>query len=362
MTRRIEMKRVLSAISVALFIAGAAFGQTYDKQVKMDSDTYIFRDRDKIIGSNDIATVGQDISGTPSNSVVVGLRGSAIPAPGGGDIGKGYEWNGATWILGTGGAITNVPWGTISGNITNQTDLWAQLTNRYTKAETDALLDVKVDEMNGVATNLALNGSTEAVDATNATMVVNWRTMTNYVAGLGHLTTNDSPVMAAGTLWAFALATVTNNADSGIEIVNWQTLTNHTFSTFLTTNSSPTMAAGTLWAFALATVTNNADSGIEIVNWQTMTNYVVTTHDLAAVLAAGNNAADDPDYYPANYNNMIAVAATDSADQKAVGWVLAPTFAETRMLAMQAAPLPTHFLTFSKTTPPNIHRSKSSRE
>ncbi|MHC4758179.1 MAG: S8 family serine peptidase [Planctomycetota bacterium] len=35
------------------------------------------------------------------------------------------------------------------------------------------------------------------------------------------------------------------------------------------------------------------------------------------VAAAGNNNANNPDCYPANYNNMISVAATDSDDQKA---------------------------------------------
>ena len=47
---------------------------------------------------------------------------------------------GATYIngvrQGTGGGAT---WGSIQGNISDQADLWYELTNRYTKAESDAL-------------------------------------------------------------------------------------------------------------------------------------------------------------------------------------------------------------------------------
>ena len=123
--------------------------------------------------------------------------------------------------------------------------------------------------------------------------VVDMLWVTNYLGVNGYVTTNDSPTMLGGTVWTFALANVTNDADSGTEVVNWRTLTNHvatahdllavlqagndaggliitnygsptlpdhvvdmlwvtiwTYSTFLTTNDSPTMADGTTWVFS----------------------------------------------------------------------------------------------------------------
>jgi len=46
------------------------------------------------------------------------------------------------------------------------------------------------------------------------------------IGGSG-LSTNDSPVMAAGTEWTFALANVTNDATNATMVVNWQTMTNY---------------------------------------------------------------------------------------------------------------------------------------
>jgi hypothetical protein len=112
------------------------------------------------------------------------------------------------------------------------------------------------------------------------------------LAGATGLTTNDSPTMAAGTDWIFALGSITNTATSGTDIVNWQSMTGYvaTVSSGLTTNDSPTMAAGTDWTFALASVTNTASSGTEIVNYQTMTNYVALNVVWVASPAATNSA------------------------------------------------------------------------
>jgi hypothetical protein len=82
------------------------------------------------------------------------------------------------------GSDSNAVWGNITGTLANQTDLNTELTNRYTKSESDGLLADKVDITSGVATNLAMNGSTESVEATNATMVVNWQTLTNAIASI----------------------------------------------------------------------------------------------------------------------------------------------------------------------------------
>jgi len=90
----------------------------------------------------------------------------------------------------------------------------------------------------------------------------------------------------------FTNLTVETDATGTTMVVNWQTMTNYVVgvASGLTTNDSPTMAAGTDWTFSLASITNDADTGTEIVNWRTLTNHVATAHDLAAVLAAGNNA------------------------------------------------------------------------
>jgi len=222
------MKR-LCAITLGILVAIPVFGQqTFDKNVRMD-EAFRLRDRETIIISNELAVTGGDIqAGETNQSTVIGLQGFPIVAPGGaGDAGKMYVWDGAAWdFMGMGAATSE--WGLISGNISNQTDLFTALTNRYTKPEVDSLLVGKVDVTGGVATNLALNGSTEDVEATSGTMVVNWNVLTNQIAlgTSGFLTTNDSPTMAPGTTWAFSIATVTNVADADDEIVNWQSLTN----------------------------------------------------------------------------------------------------------------------------------------
>jgi len=78
------------------------------------------------------------------------------------------------------------------------------------------------------------------------------------------------------------------------DLANSNGITAWANATFLTTGSSPTMDAGTDWAFALASVTNIADSGTEIVNWQTMTNKVESYGFLTAsgVSGAQTNLTD----------------------------------------------------------------------
>jgi hypothetical protein len=255
--------------------------------------------------------------------------------------------------------LATVNWGNILGTLSNQGDLWTQLTNRYTKSETDTLLAGKVDITGGVATNLALDGSTEAVGASNGIQVVNWQTLTNALATLNPQnfadrdTTNtfaavqtfeDDITLGVGD--RINLGTSSRLADgilsdagvvvwksegaatNGEEIVNWQTMTNQGYlitggvgswtnlsqynndsgfvtqtitnglasiayvtnlpistfnndSGYLTTNDSPVMAPGSTWTFALANVTNSADSGTEVVNYETMTNWFDVTADRA---------------------------------------------------------------------------------
>ena len=122
--------------------------------------------------------------------------------------------------------------------------------------------------------------STNIADAANE--IVNYQTMTgqNYLVtgGIGAWTNLNQYNNDAG----FVTASITN----GFATTNWVIALG-----YLTTNDSPTMAGGSTWNFDGATVATGASNGTQVVNWQTMTNHVTTTHDLAAVLAAGNDGA-----------------------------------------------------------------------
>ena len=193
------MKRKLVAfLSVLMVSALTVFGQFTNtgKSVMMDSKTYKFLDPN-VIPSNQLALTKGDITGDTNTTTVIRLQGKAIPAPTPADDGKGYVYNAGLGVFqlaagGGGGA-----WGTITGTITNQTDLWAELTNRYTKSEIDG---------KGYLTNEAL-----------------WNASSNNVPYL-----NRDNTYGAGTIQSFALATLTNNASSGTDIVNWRTMTNYT--------------------------------------------------------------------------------------------------------------------------------------
>jgi len=143
-----KMKRFFCVLIATMLCSTGLMAQTYDKQVKMDADTYVLRDRGMIISSNDLATVGGDLSGM--NTIVTGLRGFSIPTPGGGDVGKAYIWDGGAWTLATaGGGSSTSEWGMIIGTITNQTDLWSYL-NRA--AYTDEYNEFSVSNLFGAET------------------------------------------------------------------------------------------------------------------------------------------------------------------------------------------------------------------
>lgn len=153
----LNMRKIMSVVVTALLAVSTVFGQTA-RTVMMGSpgqpDAYRLQSRDHIVRSNMLAVAAGDLSGTAWASTVKGLQGKAIPAPGAGDTGKGYVWNGSAWVLQTASATAN--WGAILGTLSNQTDLWAQLTNRYTKAETLGLFpgaSVAYASVAGYATN-----------------------------------------------------------------------------------------------------------------------------------------------------------------------------------------------------------------
>ena len=153
----LKMRKIIAVVATALLAVSTVFGQTA-RTVMMgspgQSDAYRLQSRDHIVRSNMLAVAAGDLSGTASSSTVKGLQGKAIPAPGVGDTGKGYVWNGSAWVLQTASVVAN--WGAILGTLSNQTDLWAQLTNRYTKAETLGLFpgaSVAYATVAGYATN-----------------------------------------------------------------------------------------------------------------------------------------------------------------------------------------------------------------
>lgn len=138
---------------------------------------------------------------------------------------------------------------------------------------------------------------TVAVNATNGTEVVNWQTLTNAIATLAPIPTGmpflaSNNTYSAGTIQAFALATVTNNATAGTDIVNYRSMTGYVASatsSFITNGTAGTWTNLAAYYndadfvsngqanvnFASLTVALNATGNTQVVNYQTMTNYVV---------------------------------------------------------------------------------------
>lgn len=108
------MKRIISILGVLVFTACTALGQFSNtaKSVMYDSKTFRFLEPN-IIVSNQLVTL------TNTNAFMGTQTFYAIKL--GGIVLTNWPTSGT--------------WGLIAGTITNQTDLWAQLTNRYTKAE-----------------------------------------------------------------------------------------------------------------------------------------------------------------------------------------------------------------------------------
>ena len=145
------------------------------------------------------------------------------------------------------------------------------------------------------------------VDASNATDVVNWQTMTNYIVGLGHLTTNDSPSMAVGTQWTFALADVTNNATAGTDVVNWQTMTNYV--TVLGTNYSKLNVTNIFTANQTITGTNDLGVALDTVSDIAIDSAKAGT---SAFYYYGNSGTDtnSSSYYDAANTRMVWLEIT----------------------------------------------------
>jgi hypothetical protein len=110
------MKRIISVLGILAVTACAAFGQTnWGKAVMYDSRTGRFLDP-MVVTSNQLVVAGAQNSFTGTQTFYAVTLGGVTR----------INWPSG----GAGGA-----WGTITGTLSDQTDLWAQLTNRYTKAE-----------------------------------------------------------------------------------------------------------------------------------------------------------------------------------------------------------------------------------
>jgi hypothetical protein len=110
-----------------------------------------------------------------------------------------------------------------------------------------AVTDVGASTTNIVSFPNGIIVAGQLIDGTTNLITVSQ--ISDFADGVTNVIEAGSFAMDAGTTWDFALASVTNIADSGNEIVNWITLTNHLAGSTLNTNSSPTMADGTTWTF-----------------------------------------------------------------------------------------------------------------
>jgi len=106
--------------------------------------------------------------------------------------------------------------------------------------------------------------------ASNGNQAVNWMVLTNQIA----LLAQDAVGLFAGSGTTGSVTSAGGDAGKYLKADGTWDIPSDTG---LTTNDSPVMAAGTTWAFALATVTNAASSGNDIVNWTTLTNAIATS-------------------------------------------------------------------------------------
>lgn len=118
-----------------------------------------------------------------------------------------------------GSTLTNWPtsaaWGLITGNITNQTDLWGYLS--WVQSNTN---------------NMTVNGGFQTTNSPHtANYLQNYQSVTGLIATLAPVPANvafttSNNTFSAGTTQSMAMATVTNNATTGTQVVNYQTVTN----------------------------------------------------------------------------------------------------------------------------------------
>jgi len=245
--RRIEMKRLFSAIFLTLFVAGAALGQTWDKQVKMDSVTYILRDRDKIVSSNGLASV------------------------------------------------SNIVWGGITGTLSNQTDLYTELLSRPTTNDSPTMADStrwSFYEAYRLPAAGSLYGNDELVTYGKVVeMLQLWSPDVLYVE------TNAHPAIAnAGSLW---------DDLSGTEWTNTYSLSVGTteLGIFLYTNKvASSVPEGVYFGTVYAKATGDAtvEMYFELVVTDGSTTNVLATSGLEAVsdvLEAHNTSTFNPSNY-----------------------------------------------------------------
>lgn len=128
---------------------------------------------------------------------------------------------------------TNAIWGTLMGVITNQTDLWMQLTNRYTKGEIDAFPSSGINNVDIVNWNTAYGWGDHSTNSYLITGGIGaWTNLSMYFNDAGFLATggigastnlsdyNNDPGFLTGELDPVYLASVAAGISSG-DVVNW---------------------------------------------------------------------------------------------------------------------------------------------
>ena len=250
------MKRTFLAIFCGLLFATTASAQ-YSRTVMADENWYLAQ-RDAIIQTNGLAVRFGDITGDTNTTTVTGIHGSALPAPGGGDVGKAYEWTGAAWILTAGGGASTSSWGMIIGTITNQVDLWTELTNRYTRAEVDGLPVSTFTNDSGYLitqfTNyVAVSGGLLGLVGGNRSGSNTWTLTEADLAGAGFLTNNQQNVTLEGIFTRDGTNYVLLGSSGG-----WTNLSEY--------NNDSGFITGIAWGDVTGTLSAQTDLNTELTN------------------------------------------------------------------------------------------------
>jgi hypothetical protein len=149
------------------------------------------------------------------------------PPAGIADNGKVYAYNAALGQFDLQAAGSGVVWGGIGGSLTNQTDIWTQLTNRYTKSEINGL-GFLTNGAAGVWTNLAAYYN-DAGFLTNGAAGT-WTNLAAYYNDAGFLTNGQGSVnFGLGLTINSVSVTTTNDLTNYVGYADVEVATNSPF-------------------------------------------------------------------------------------------------------------------------------------
>ena len=203
-------------------------------------------------------------------------------------------------------------WGSIQGTLSDQVDLWTELTNRYTKAEIDAFgfLTTETDPIWSAVSNLyattnwVLSQGYVTASITNGLAATDWVLAQNYVtASITNGLASTNWVLAQGygsTNWVLSQGYVTASITNGLAATDWVLAQNYV------TASITNGLASTNWVLSQGYVTASITNGLASTSWvvnlpvSTFTNdagYVGTSDFNEGVVKINANAdGSDPQY------------------------------------------------------------------